>query len=383
MVHFKNMQTKTLATGLKYQIARDQLLAYLRTNNYQHGYKLPTEQELSDLLQVSRTTIRQALELLQKEQIVTKRQGSGTFYSADFETPRSKPTDKGLIGVINFFFMDYLYPDIIRGIEDTLGTQGYSLVLANCNMNPEKEVEAIQKMLNQKVKGIILEPSRNLHITDTHPMITMIRDKHIPVVTTHWGISSKFLSTVTLDDVRAGHEVATYLVGKGHREVAMIYKEDVESGSDRLSGFTRGLQEAGIPIRPEWFFGFNGQEESETPLQGYKKTQELLTQCKQTNRYPSAIFYFNDFFAEQGYKAIQEFGLRIPEDISVVGFDDYRTAPVMHPPLTTFEHPKYHLGKWAAKLLIEAIELGSQAMAAKILFEPRLVERRSVKDLKS
>ena len=81
---------------------------------------------------------------------------------------------------------------------------------------------------------------------------------------------------------------------------------------------------------------------------------------------------------QQGYRAIGELGLRIPEDISVLGFDDHSYASIVSPPLTTFAHPKYDLGRWVAKLLIDSIEQNRKKLPMKIVFDPKLIERGSV-----
>ncbi len=361
-------------TGLKYLYVRDLLVHRFKKERYQPGQKLPTEQELSRSLSVSRTTIRQALKLLEDDDIIVRRHGSGTFFAGHAgPTPRPETTN-GLIGMVNFFFMDYIYPDILRGIEQTIFSEGYTLVLANSHQNEHQELLSVERLVEQGVKGLILEPSRNLQIRDDHPMAGLLDTLDIPVVTTHWGIEHRRVSTVSIDDECAGYEATRHLIERGHRSIAIVYKEDVQAGYDRYRGYRHALEEASLPHCEEWAAAYDSQLELDDPRQGYALTQRLLDIPQR----PTAIFYFNDFNAIQGYRAIQEAGLRIPEDISVIGFDNYRSAELLYPPLTTFEHPKYRLGRWAARILLDEITEPRPRLPKKMVFEPILIERESV-----
>lgn len=359
--------------GLKYLHIRDLLVDRFKKEGFASGTKLPTEQELTVELGVSRSTVRQALDLLETDGIIARKHGSGTFFVGHAEPERSGQT--GLIGLINFFFMDYIYPEIIRAIEETISAEGYSLALANCNLDTRREIESVERLIDQGAKGLILEPSRNSQIDDAHPMQRLISGLQIPIVTTHWGISNRRVSTVTVDDVRAGYEATRHLIEAGHRDIAIIFKREVQAGEDRYSGYLRALEEAGIAPRAELSVSFNNEEEAQDYRQGFLLTAHLLHQTPR----PTAIFYFNDHIAMQGYQAIQDQGLSIPEDVSVIGFDNYAPTALLHPPLTTFEHPKYELGRWAAKLLLDEIDRpGGHRLPMKLVFEPALVERSSV-----
>ncbi len=361
--------------GLKYLQVRDLLVDQFRKDGYVPGTRISSELTLTRTLGVSRTTVRQALTMLERDGVVERRHGSGTFFIGHASRhPEQQP--RGLIGMINFFYMDYIYPEIVRGIEDTVSRSGYYLILANCNMDHDKEIDSVMRLLDQGVKGLVLEPSQNVQITESHPMMQAIHDRRVPVITTHWGSAHRTISTVTTDDLWAGSAATTYLSERGHQRIGMIYKRDVEAGLLRFEGYRDALARAHIPFTSELVGWFTQDDEMADLKQGYILTQRLLSLPE--NRRPTAIFYFNDHTAQQGYSAIREAGLRIPEDISVIGFDNYQTAEMMHPPLTTFEHPKYQLGRWAAQLLLDAIDRGVEALPVKMTFEPRLVERRSV-----
>ena len=362
---------------LKYIQVKHLLVDRFADRQYRHGQKLPTEFELMKEMAVSRTTVRQALKELETDGLVERRHGSGTFFK---DRRVAEKSDKsGIIGLANFYFTDYIYPDIARGIEETLDEAGYSLALANSREAVDKEISSVVRLINQGVKGLILEPSRNLQTRTDHPMLKVLDDAEIPVVTTHWGIADKKLSTVTIDDIQAGYEAAQYLLSRGHTRIAIIYKYDIQAGYDRFIGYRNALNEADIPLNSDWVLGYNHAEESADKRQGYLLTRKLLSGAE----HPTAIFYFNDNIAAQGYSAIQEAKLSIPGDISVIGFDNFRNTDTMFPPLTTFEHPKYDLGRWAAKILLDEMDGSRPSMPIKLVFEPVLVERESVRTLDS
>ncbi|MDC7241355.1 MAG: GntR family transcriptional regulator [Spirochaetales bacterium] len=359
----------------KYLQVKNYLLNLFQREKFETGRRIPTEFELMDQLDVSRNTVRKAVQELEAEGVVSRKHGSGTFFVS---MNQEKSEERGgLIGLGNFYFMDYIYPEIIRGIEDTLFDEGYSLVLANCNQDYSRELSSLQRLVDQGIKGLILEPSRNFLIDREHPITRMLENLQIPIVATHWGKNNANISTVTINDELAGYQATRHFLDKGHSKIGIVYKSDVQAARLRYNGYCRALEEAGIPLPSDRIVSYDDAKEAEDTDQGYFCTKELLQQAPDT----TAIFYFNDNIALQGYEALRELNLDIPGDISVIGFDNYHNTHLVHPPLTTFEHPKYNLGKWAAKILIDEIEQGERLHPMELIFEPVLVERQSVKDL--
>ncbi|MFW6234036.1 MAG: GntR family transcriptional regulator [Spirochaetota bacterium] len=367
-------------TGFKYQKIRDLLVEHFRESEYQPETRLPTEMELTQYFHVSRTTIRQALAILEKDGVIEKKHGSGTFFVGHKLRHPDVEASKGLIGFVSFFFMDYIYPDIVSGAEEELFENGYSLALANCKMDREKELESVVRLLDQDVKGLVIEPSRNADMKENHPLLELIYKRNVPVVSTHWGVSDERLSTVSVNDESAGYQATRYLIERGHRRIGMVFKADVAAGVARYAGYRKAMTEAGLPVDPNALASFTNDDERLDIDQGGVCTRRILAHASLESRV-TGIVYFNDRTAQQGYLAIRESGLTIPDDISVIGYDNYRTSSMLQPGLTTFEHPKYELGKWAARLLIHKIERGEQTLPMKLFFQPVLVERASVRRL--
>ena len=366
-------------TSAKYLTLKKALIEKLLSEKYTPGQKLPTENELSEYYKVSRTTIRSTLSLLEEEGVVTKKKGSGSFFRG-IEREPEKPlqkADSGLLGMWNYSFSEYIYTDIVAGIEETLSERGYSLAIANSRNKAEISPYDINRLLEQDIKGLFFEPNRTLFLNENQEINRLLNNLNIPIVTTHCGIDNVKVSTVSVDDVEAGYEAIRYLLDRGHRDICYIYPNYTQAAYDRKLGISKAFREFGIPDDENRFFNYSAEEFIDTGQIGFHMTKKIL---QEKNR-PTAVFFFNDQIAMQGYMAIYELGLKIPDDISVISIDNYNTSEILFPPLTTFEHPKYQLGYWAAKIMIDKLENPSNTLPMKINFEPQLIERKSVRNI--
>lgn len=358
----------------------EQLIAYLDHHLFAKGDQLPTEHQLMELFAVSRTTIRKALQILMNKGLIIRSQGSGTFFNGNRRN-RKAASGKQRIGLANYFYLDYIYTEILKGIEEEIEEAGYGLVISNNPRTDDAQFEAIARLIDQGVSGIILEPTLNLQIQPEHPVLKLLSEKDIPVVSTHRPIENGNFSTVTIDDVHAGTSAAEYLLGMGHTRIGYIYKQDVKPIYDRYKGFSDALAKAGYPLEDRYCVPDFDITKAESGLFGYLLTKRMINENREP---PTAIFYFNDNLAIQGYKALAEMGMRVPEDISVLGFDDHGNAALVSPPLTTFSHPKAELGRWAAKILLDEMQGGAvHPMPMTLEFKPRLVERGSVRRIRT
>lgn len=359
---------------LKYKRVIDYLSNLFNTNSYITGKQLPTEFEIMDALGVSRNTVRKAIIELEKEGIVERRHGSGTFYTGSDISKKNG----GLVGLVNFSDMGYIFPQIIKGAEDVLYEAGFSPVLAGSCYDIEREISSLKLLMDQNVEGLIVDLSKFYTLGDQSRVMDLVKSFNIPVVTTHWkGILNNF-SSIYIDDERGGYEATNYLIQNGHKNIGMIYKSNTQSGLFRLDGYKRALMEAGIEYRDELVSGYDDFDDSQDTRHAYNCTKELL---EGSEKRITAIFYYTDKCAMEGYRAIENSGLSIPSDISVIGFDNYSTSELVTPPLTTFEHPKDKLGRWAGKILLDEIKTKGIRTPKSIVFEPVLIERKSVKKL--
>lgn len=366
----------------KYIQLKNALIKLFAEENYQANQALPTENELIDRYSVSRNTVRKTLDELLKIGLIYKKQGSGSYYSGTEGDDRENSL---LIGVIVPRLSFYIYPLIIQGIDDVANEKGYNIVLGGADVNPDKEPECLERLLSKKIDGLIFEPSGGNIDFENSPIFRKIQKLDIPVVILDWAVNDASIPYVSPNDIEGGYKAAKLLIDEGHEKIAIICPSDTIPAQKRLQGYRQALQSAGLSIDKRYEklgsvvqWAENGQINSENP-----HITLLVNELIQlgTQR-PTAIIFYNDEEAFQGYTAIKQAGLKIPDDISVIGFDDTEYATMANPPLTSVVHPKYKLGKWAAKILLEKLASNGQSETVQMLLNPSITERDSVKTLK-
>ena len=357
----------------KYLQLKAALLRYLADEHYQPDQKIPTEHALLAQFNVSRGTIRQALAELENEGVLYKIQGSGTFFSGNLPAERKQ---SHLLGVVTPNLSFYIYPQIIQGITDVAQQQGYHVVLGSSKTSPGQELGCIEQLLAKNIDGLIFEPAPNLQSTSDAALFDLLKKLTIPVVFMGTAMPDTNLSYVTVDDVEGGFRATNYLIAAGHRRIACVYPPNTPAGEHRHQGYRNALNAAGILPDARIEKQITTFYSDETHGQTLLMMKELFALGEAR---PTAVFFFNDLLAVVGYAAIEAAGLNVPNDISIVGFDDSELALQTRVPLTSMAHPKYYQGKWAAELLLETLEYPEQRFPKHLLVTPTLVERDSVK----
>lgn len=263
-----------------------------------------------------------------------------------------------------------LFPPMVRGIEDRLTRAGYTLVLANTDNDKDKERSTLDGMLLRRVDGLILATARR-----QYPLLDEILAADMPVVLINRTADDPRVSAVTPDDHAGVGLAVRHLVERGHRRIAHIAgTQEVTPGLARYQAFVSWTQSEDIGFDPnlvvfaDWF-----REES-----GVKACRELLSRGEQF----SAIIAANDLIALGCYEVLEEHGLRVPEDVSVIGYNDISFCEKVAPALTTVRTPKYEMGVKAAELLLETME-NREATPVSLRLSPTLVERESTVALES
>ena len=263
------------------------------------------------------------------------------------------------VGVIAAEIGDAYGSVVISGIESVLSERKYFFVTVVHHHDPQ--------LLRQYSDLLQTRGSEGSITIDT----TVSQVPRLPTVVISGHRQIEGVTNITLDHFKAAHLVLEHLSELGHREIAVIKGQplSVDSGA-RWQGITEAASELGIELRTELVTQLTVDDPS--PQEGYKATKELLS-----HKVPfTALFAYNDISAVGAIRAIKETGLRVPEDISVVGFDDIREAAYHLPSLTTVRQPLRKIGAIAAEALIDRIE-GRDGHEAGILVDPELVIRES------
>ncbi|WP_294473472.1 GntR family transcriptional regulator [uncultured Ruminococcus sp.] len=336
------------------------------------GERFLTEKQLCEIHGVSRQTVRQALMLLESENVIVRVRGSGTFVGNG--TGRTAPvTAKGSIGVISTYFSDYIFPHIVTGVENVLGAAGCTMQLAITHNQVYEETQALESMLANGVQGLIVEPSKSALPNPNMELYARIKRENIPLLFFNAKYPWADQPCVAMDDYAAGKTVTDYLFSCGHRDIAGIFALDDLQGHKRYSGYMDSCLAHGVTASERNVMWFATSERNDIFTYTSDKLIELL-------RGKTAVVCYNDKMAVKLLQLCRQNGIRVPEDISVVGIDDSRYASICEVPLTTVHHPQRKLGEAAARMLLDMIDKHSGSRED-MLFTPELVVRDSVRDL--
>lgn len=255
------------------------------------------------------------------------------------------------------------YIDVLKGIEKTCAERGYEIVLCPKKSEQERQ-DYLRLFLERKADGLlIIAPA----IGD--PQIPKISERAVPCVVIDGRQEGKNIIFIDGDNVRGAILATEHLIGRGHRNIGFISGWDfVKNGRDRLTGYREALKKNGIVFKPENVVPGDFTQES-----GYRGMNTLLD----LEERPTALFASNDLMAIGAMKAVQERKIRIPGEISVVGYDDIEAARYTLPPLTTVKQFSSDMGYVAADLLIKKIMNKNEKIASRI-FNAELVARESV-----
>ncbi len=224
-------------------------------------------------------------------------------------------------------------------------------------------------MAQKRVDGLLVMCSEY-----PEPLLAMLEEyRHIPMVVMDWGESKKLTSPMRslITRSKAATWYGRYLIERGHREIGVIPGPlERNTGAGRLAGFMKAMEEAMIKVPESWIVQGDFEPES-----GYRAMQQILSQPHR----PTAVFCGGDIMAMGALCAADEMGLRVPQDVSLIGYDNVRNARYFTPALTTIHQPKDSLGETAFNMLLDRI-VNKREEPQSIEVHPRLIERRSVAD---
>lgn len=255
------------------------------------------------------------------------------------------------------------YADILSGVEAVASERQFAVLLGNTNRDPERQVHYLRVFQEKRVDGVILaggdteRGARSAPWTESGLRIIWI------------GYGAPGIPAIHPDNEGGAMEATRLLVALGHRAVGCITgPPESNSSRARFAGYRRALQEAGLPLRPEWVTsgGFRPEGGYEAVLRIYRHT---------SGERPTALFVANDQMAIGALRAFQELGLRVPEDVAVVSFDDVPIARFLRPALTTVAIAGADLGRQAMEMLFEFLDTGRPPASRQLT--TRLVVRES------
>jgi len=272
---------------------------------------------------------------------------------------RTKKT--GTIGVVIADNRNPFYAEVLNGMEEATREKNYHIILANTQRDYRKEEEAINLLLAKRVDGLLITP-----VQDRDDDIKNLIDANIPFVVVGRDFENIEVDAIYNDEVKGGFLATEYLIKKGHKRIALIdgflYKSPAKG---RLEGYKKALNKYRISLDESLMSVGDINIED-----GYERTKQML----EKNLDFTAIFAYNDMMAFGAMQAIKEKGLRIPQDIGLVGYDDISFSSLISPSLTTIRLKKQELGAESVKLLLSRIN-GNRKKMKKIMLNVELITR--------
>lgn len=270
-----------------------------------------------------------------------------------------------IIGIIIPDIANLNLAEVIKGIEGEADKNNFDIIVSNSHALVEKELEIFDVFREKQLDGILFS---GVYFSEKHQKF--FERYRIPIVVIGQHFPGVDLPSVTINNFQAAYEATSYLIQLGHKEIGMITGplEDMAAGRDRYRGFSAALEENGLQKRDEYF-----AETSFTIRGGYAAMEEIF---KKTSDPPTAIFAGADSIAIGAMNCCFDAGLEVPQDISIIGFDDNILASAVRPPLTTISINHEEIGVVATGLLLDKIK-GNEKGHWNVQVPYRLVVRQS------
>ena len=334
----------------KYQQLAEILKSEITHILRQGGDKLPTEAELSQRYHMSRQTVRHALQILEDDGLIHRRQGSGSYITEQVKDPSVRQ-----IAVITSFLDDYIFPSVLHNAQSIFSQEGYSTLVYATENRVSTEREILTRLLNENPSAILVEGSKTALPTPNADLYLKLREIGIPVLFLH-GIYSNLQGFPSMldDNYNGGYQLCRYLIERGHSKIAGIFKSDDIQGPQRYHGVVNAIRDEDLPIPDQSFYWYD----TEDRLAMLEKNDLQVVDYFIRNRLPgsTAVVCYNDEIANLLIRRLLENGIQVPKDVAVVSFDNSFYSSLSSCRITSLSHGEHNVGRVAAEALIQLFE---------------------------
>ncbi|MEA4896852.1 GntR family transcriptional regulator [Bacillota bacterium Meth-B3] len=333
------------------------------------GEKLPSRHQLCARLDTSRMTLDKAIAEMEREGILYAQKGSGTYINALIE--KTVPVTENW-GLILPNVMTTVFVEITRAIENFAESKGINLILCNSDDDIDKQENYIRRLQASPVSGFIMIPVVSEDAGVNYRVYGRLVEAKVPLVFCSRTIPHINAPVVSVNNFYGGYIATRHLIGRGYRNIAFAATAQHNRAvcNDRCQGYISALMEAGLPVRRRLILSTcpDGEESA------YRTMRELIASEEEID----AVFGINDAECQMLYRAIEDSGLRVSQDIGVIGFDNTHDCVGMSPPLTSMTYRGMEIGEIAAKILWDMSHKKAPSSGYMYYFcQPELVERQS------
>jgi DNA-binding LacI/PurR family transcriptional regulator len=353
---------------LRYKEIKNLLTAEIAKLN--SNDRLPSRAELCKKLDTTRTTLDRAINELIAEGLLYSRGGSGT-YVADNELA----VHKGNWGVIVRDVREAFYAEILRGVENYAQSHGINVIICNSDSDFDKQEQYLKRLSHSGVSGIIIVPVVSLDTRENYRLFSQLSELKVPFVFCNRNADWIDAPVVTSNDNFGGYIATKHLLDRGYRKIAYISYQKFRTSVDRCHGYISALMEHGIEINRKIIAM---EDRSQAQPLGYEAMKQILT----SDQMVDAVFCFNDKVTQGVYQAIAEAGLKVSEDIGVIGYDNTDIWKNSTPALTSVAYKNLEIGTKAAEVLYKQINKEDLSDFQFYLVKPEIVVRDSCLGLK-
>jgi DNA-binding LacI/PurR family transcriptional regulator len=326
----------------------------------------PSIKDIARLADVSHSTVSRAL---QNSPLVNPATAEKIRQIASESGYRASAVARGLvtrrtltIGLVVTTIADPFAAEVACGIEQAANDRGYSVFLADSDADPDREKQIVRSFAERRLDGIVVTSSRVGAL-----YLPLLSEMQVPIVLVNNQHPGPFVHSVSIGNVEGTLAAANHLIGLGHRRIAYLGDQfGYQSDTERLAGYRQALQEAGLPFLEERTVRGDGKPDA---------AMQAMEQLLSLPARPTAVCCYNDMSALGAMRSIHLHGLRVPEDISVVGFDDLFISSYTQPRLTTVRQPMRRMGILAMESLFRL--MSGEKTAIRIKVDPELIVRES------
>lgn len=346
----------------KYELVANSLSEEIRNGGLASGDFLPTEERLTQMYGVSRQTVRKALSVLEENGLIEKKQGSGSVIKGN-----NPAADSGKVAVITTYIDEYIFPGQLRGVEEVLSKNNFSVILSATGNRICSERKILEDILNDPVAGILVEGTKTAFPNPNIDLYERLIRRGIPIVffnSFYPGLTGPLY--VCADNRRGGYELVNYLLSRGRQSIASIFKADDIQGHERYAGYISAMFDNGIFVSDSKTIWYT----TETKDRIFDETGNILSSIGDAN----AVVCYNDEIAYMLIKYLAAHGKRVPEDIAVVSFDNSNLSEMSPVKITSLSYNDMNIGSIAAGKLVDILR-GRKACSETIPW--KLAEKES------
>ncbi len=325
----------------KYVRLANHLRSSILGGEYTAGQRLPSENELTREWGMSRQTVRQAMQVLESEGLTQRIRGSGTYVKTTEKRAKSYN-----VAVITTYITDYVFPTVLNGIEKTLASKQYTSMVASTQNRVDNERRLLEDFLEKNIDGFIIEGTKTALPNPNIDLYQRIEDMGLPVVFIN-GYYPELRRPVYVisNDRQGGYDACQFLIDKGHRRIAGIFKSDDAQGMGRYAGMTSAMIHNGLVVHDEnvlWFTTVDQDKLMDT------LALETLHNC-------TAVVCYNDMVAVKLVELLRANSISIPKDMAIISFDNSAFSDIAAVKITSLDYPKERLGQVAAEKLLNML----------------------------